>query len=98
VPDVWGRVNPFAALVCYIGARLHDCFLASGSLAIVPRQRSGLLGVVAGYVALNVAILAMNVVGTSPFSYIWVPFGFAAWWLAVRRDPEPLPARGQDRL
>jgi len=54
-------------------------------------RRSALRGAVAGYVALNIAIVAMNVVGTSPFSYVWVPFGFAAWWLAARRDSK-LPA------
>ena len=42
-------------------------------------------------VMLNIGILAMNVVETSPFSYVWVPFGFAAWWLAARRDSK-LPA------
>lgn len=65
--------------------------------AAAARPRSAFRGAIAGYVALNVAILAMNVVGTSPFSYVWVPFGFAAWWLAVGRDPKmPAACAGAD--
>jgi hypothetical protein len=43
------------------------------------------LPLAAGYVAINAAILAMNVGGADPFWYIWVPFAFAAWWWAGRR-------------
>ena len=43
------------------------------------------LPLVAGYVAINAAILAMNVRDADPFWYIWVPFAFAGWWWVGRR-------------
>jgi hypothetical protein len=42
--------------------------------------------VVAGYLAINAAILVVNVIDVSAFSYIWVPFAFGGWWLAARRS------------
>jgi len=53
-----------------------------------PRSRT-----VAGYVAVNGAILSMNVVGVDAFWYIWVPFAFAAWWMMARegRDSRLAP-------
>jgi hypothetical protein len=53
--------------------------IAAGRLSI--RSRA-----VAGYIAVNGAILAMNVAGVGAFWYIWVPFGFAAWWLVAREE------------
>jgi hypothetical protein len=53
--------------------------IAAGRLSI--RSRA-----VAGYIAVNGAILAMNVAGVGAFWYIWVPFGFAAWWLLAREE------------
>lgn len=44
------------------------------------------LPLAAGYVAINVAILAMNVGGADPFWYIWVPFAFGGWWWVGRRS------------
>ena len=44
------------------------------------------VGAVAGYLAVNGAILIMNVVGVDAFWYIWVPFGFAAWWMIAREE------------
>jgi len=38
------------------------------------------LPLAAGYLAINAAILAMNVGGAEPFWYIWVPFAFGGWW------------------
>jgi hypothetical protein len=43
------------------------------------------LPLVAGYVAINAAILAMNVRVAVPFWYVWVPFAFAGWWWVGRR-------------
>ena len=42
-------------------------------------------GIVVGYIAVNCAILAMNLVGVRPFWYLWVPFALAVWWAAARR-------------
>jgi len=54
---------------------------------------------VAGYIAVNGAILAMNVAGVGAFWYIWVPFGFAAWWLVAREEiVTEMPAIARVRL
>jgi uncharacterized membrane protein YwzB len=42
--------------------------------------------VIAGYLAINGAVLIMNVAGVNAFWYIWVPFAFGGWWLAARRS------------
>jgi hypothetical protein len=50
------------------------------------------------YLALNGAMLAMNVAGAGAFSYIWVPFGFLAWWILARRRPvRPFPRSARAR-
>lgn len=58
-------------------------------VACAERPRS-YVALAVGYVAINAAILAMNVGGAEPFWYIWVPFAFGAWWWCgcIRRDPQ----------
>ncbi len=58
-------------------------------LATTVAGSGGLAGhreLIAGYLAINAAILVMNVAGVNAFWYVWVPFAFGGWWLAARRS------------
>jgi hypothetical protein len=71
------------------------------AFAAVVARSGGLVGhgpAVAGYLAVNATILAMNVAGVDAFWYIWVPFAFAGWWLAVPAGAALAAEAGRARL
>lgn len=51
---------------------------------VAGRTRTSPALIAGGYLLLNAAIIAMNVVRADAFYYVWVPLAFAAWYAAAR--------------
>ncbi len=91
----WRRHGPLVVLVSLVTTAYGWVYDQMALLLVVAQVATALIAmqrlsardpVVVSYLALNGAMLAMNVAGAGAFSYIWVPFGFLGWWVLARGE------------